>query len=155
MRFGRHSGHLRDSVAMLARHLANSVVDWDSIRVLVANRLIALDKCPGVRPIGIGEALRRILGKTVALVTRANLEEVCGIDQLCSGLRSGLEGSVHAVRELFNEHCNLGWGVLLVDATNAFNSVNRVAALWNAWVLWPRCSRYLFNTYRGYASLLL
>ena len=67
----------------------------------------------------------------------------------------GLEGSVHAVRELFDEYCNLGWGVLLVDATNAFNSVNRVAALWNAQVLWPRCSRYLFNTYRGYASLLL
>ena len=27
LRFGHHSGHLRDSVAMLARHLANSVVD--------------------------------------------------------------------------------------------------------------------------------
>ena len=140
---------------MLARHLANSVVDWDSIRALVANHLIALDKCPGVRPIGTGEALQRILGKTVALVTRANLEEVCGIDQLCSGLYLGLEGSVHAVRELFDEHCNLGWGLLLVDATNAFNSVNRVVALWNARVLWPRCSRYLFNTYQSYASLLL
>ena len=93
--------------------------------------------------------------KTVALVTRSDLEEVCGVDQLCSGLRSGLEGDIHAVHELFNEHCNLGWGLLLVDATDAFNSVNRVAALWNTRVLWPRCSRFLFNTYCGYASLLV
>ena len=93
--------------------------------------------------------------KTVALVTRSDLEEVCGVEQLCSGLRSGLEGGIHAIRELFNEHCNLGWGLLLVDATNAFNSVNRVAALWNTRVLWPRCSRFLFNTYCGYASPLV
>ena len=117
---------------MLARCLANGIVEWDEIRGLVANCLIALDMCSGVRPIGIGEPSWKILGKTVALVTRSVLEEVCGVDQLCSGLRSGLEGAVHAIHELLIEHCNFGWGLLLVDATNVFNSVNRVAALWNA-----------------------
>ena len=59
------------------------------------------------------------------------------------------------MHELFDDYCNLGWGLLFVDATNAFNSVNRVAALWNARVLWSRCSRCLIKTYCGYVSLLL
>ena len=43
----------------------------------------------------------------------------------------------------------------MVDAANAFNLVSWVTALWNARILWPRCSRFLFNTYRGFAVSLL
>ena len=34
---------------------------------------------------------------------------------------------------------------------NGFNPIYRPAALWNAHVLWIRCSRFLFNSYQGFA----
>ena len=39
--------------------------DPNSVEALMSCRLIPLGKNPGVRPIGIGELLRRIIGKTV------------------------------------------------------------------------------------------
>jgi len=107
---------LWDAVAMLACHLANGIVEWESIHALMSSHLIALHKCPGVHPIGIGEALQQILCKVVALATRSNLEEVCGVSQSCTGLRAGMEGAIHAVCELFDQHSGDSWGVLLVDA---------------------------------------
>ena len=73
-----------------------------------------------------------------------------------AGVKSGVEGAIHAMTSLFLQHgATSGWGVLLVDASNAFNSLNRVALLWNVCVLWPCCSRFFFNTYQGWAILVL
>ena len=157
LHYGTSSAHLRDSVPALCRRLCNSIVPWDDIRALVASRLIALNKCPGVRPIGIGETLRRIIGKAICQATRLDAALVCGSDQLCAGLQVGIEGAIHAMNELFLAHQDqgTGWGVLLVDAANAFNSLNRAAMLLHARVLWPRCARFLFNTYRGWSVLVL
>ena len=57
LRFGTHSSRFHDVVAALARRLLNSIVSWDDINALVANRLMALDRCLGVCPIGIRETL--------------------------------------------------------------------------------------------------
>ena len=48
-----------------------------------------------------------------------------------------IEGVVHAMNDLFAEHHDSipGWGALLVDASNAFNSLNHSALLRNVRVL--------------------
>ncbi len=155
IRYGAHSQSLRDSVARLARSIANTTIQWECIQALMANRLVALDKCPGIRPIGIGECLRRVVGKAVMMAAGDDVKKVCGPDQLCSGIEAGIEGAIHSMYQLFEENKGTGWGVLLVDASNAFNSLNRKAALWHARHLWPRGCRFLFNTYKGWSSLVL
>ena len=52
-----------------------------------------------------------------------------GIDEsafcpVISGLWAGMEEAIHAVCELFDLHSDDSWRGLLVDAGNAFNSVN-------------------------------
>ena len=61
LRYGTFSAHLSDSAAGLCHDLCNFIVPWDSFRALVASHLIALNKCPGVRPIAIGDILCRII----------------------------------------------------------------------------------------------
>jgi len=43
----------------------------------------------------------------------------------------------------------------MVDATNAFNSLNRISMLLHVLKLWPRCAQSVFNTYRGWSMLVL
>jgi len=72
------SAHLRDSVAALFCHLCNSIVPWDDVRALMASHLITLNKYPGIRSIGIGETLCRVIGKTVCLATHLDAALICG-----------------------------------------------------------------------------
>ena len=55
--FGYASEELRVVVASLADWMAKSSPPWAAYRALMACRLVALDKRPGVRPVGIGEEL--------------------------------------------------------------------------------------------------
>ena len=63
-------------------------------------RLIGLDKCPGVRPIGIGDILRRLLCKVLLIVVGKEFIRSYGTDQICSGVEAGIEGIIHHTRSL-------------------------------------------------------
>ena len=75
----------------------------DLLCALVASRLIALNKCPGVRPIGIGEVVRRIFGKVIMATIGKEIQDAAGALQVCAGHQAGCEAAVHAMRKLSND----------------------------------------------------
>ena len=76
--FKSASKDLCDVVAEVARHLASQQVDAAGLMPLLNNQLITLDKNPGVRPVGIGEVLRRIIGKSLMSVLKRDMTRAAG-----------------------------------------------------------------------------
>ena len=111
----------------------------------MACRLVPLDKNPGLRPIGIGEVLRRIVGKMVVMVLRADLQENAGDLQLCAGQESGCEAGIHAMHQIFEDDDT--HGIIQVDANNAFNTLNRNVFLHNMKIICPEFSRFICKGY--------
>ena len=84
---------------------------------------------------------------------RKDIIEDAGPLQTCAGLKAGIEASIHAMREIFED--DETEAVLLVDAENAFNNLNRRAAIHNIKQACPSFHRYLANTYQLPARLII
>ena len=82
-----------------------------------AGRLKFLDKYPGVRPIGIGEVMRRIIGRTITNCLKNELMSLGSNYQKC-----GIEYAIHTLRDQYSK--TSADAVLLIDAENVFNSLN-------------------------------
>jgi hypothetical protein len=141
------SSTLLNALASVARRLVTEYVDPKGIEALLANRGIAIDKCPGMRPVGVGEMARRIIGKAVMAVTGEKVRESVGALQLCAGHPVGVEAAIHAMRGFLDDDSSDG--ILLIDADNAFNRVNRSVALWNVQFTCPAMKHVLINFYRS------
>ena len=81
------------------------------------------------------------------------MKEAAGPLQVCAGQDGGCKAAVHAMQTIFKNDCTEG--CLLVDASNAFNSLNRRAALHNVSVLCPPLSTVLINTYRAAIRMIV
>ena len=133
--FKPHSDNLCEAVADLTKRLATEQVSPDLLQEFTSSRLIALDKNPGIRPIGVGEIIRRVCSKAVLFVIRDDIQAACGPLQTCTGIKSGSEAAIHAMRGEFSK--DETEGMLLVDAENAFNAMNREVALNNVKSICP------------------
>jgi hypothetical protein len=104
LRYGEASERLRIAMANLGSWLANGHPPWAAYRALRACRLVALDKEPGTRPVGIGEMYSRLLAKCILQQVGLEATVACGSLNLCAGLKAGIEGAVHAIQSLWDEH---------------------------------------------------
>ena len=89
--------------------------------------------------------LRRINSKAVTMSVKEEIKIAVGAMQTCSGIEGGIEAAIHVMKESFGEEsCD---AILLVDATKAFNNLNRQTALHNIKQLCPSYYKFLRNSY--------
>ena len=88
---------LREEIAVMTRNLLKSCYHPSLIESYTSCRLIPLDKNPGIRPIGVGEALRRIIGKTISGFLKEEIKQAAGPLQVCAGHSAGAEAAIHAM----------------------------------------------------------
>ena len=59
------SRELQLTVGDLVEWLGNGRTPWSAYQALISGQLIALDKHPGFRPVGVGETWRSLMAKCV------------------------------------------------------------------------------------------
>ena len=70
----------------------------------MSGRLIAMDKHPGIRLVGVGETWRRLMANCLLHVTGSEAKAACRNTHLAVEVEAGIEGAIHVMRVLWEEH---------------------------------------------------
>jgi hypothetical protein len=125
-------------------------------KVLCAANLIPLRKPDGsVRPIAVGETLRRVIGKCLLKTDRMQ-EQLQSLQPRQCGV--AVQGATELVGMGLQRYVNAqkndpNWMVLTVDMTNAFNTIRRDAILERCAKRTPAAYNWLRFCYQGYSPL--
>ena len=95
--YGNASNNLRKAIALLTKKICIEEIE---IKRLIASRLVPLNKNLGLRPIGVGEVLRRVMGKVVMSTFSEDVTTTSSDAQMC-GRSSGSEAAIHGIRRMF------------------------------------------------------
>jgi hypothetical protein len=87
------------------------------------------------------------------MYSKHDLRQAVGPLQLCGGFESVCEAAFHAMSEIFQEDDTEA--MLFVDATNAFNNLNRQVTLLNSQIVCPTLAPSVMNTYRNPSELFV
>ena len=117
--------------------------------------LTALNKKKtGIRPIAVGEVIRRLVAKCIAKEAAIEAVELFGSKQLGVAVKGGAESIVHATKITFERMKRVkNGGILQTDFSNAFNSVKRSHLLGSAKVLMPSINSFASFCYSKHSDL--
>ena len=99
--YGQKSIHLCRSITAFGRKICTNYVDPVGLSAFTGCHLIPLDKDSGVRPIGVVEVCRRIIGKAVMMIVKQDLQDAIDLHQFCTDFDSGCESAVHWMSRVF------------------------------------------------------
>ena len=117
---------------------------------LAGGRLIALNKNkngfrPDIRPIAVGETLRRLTGKCICAIQKEKISTFFHPLQLGVACKAGSEKIVHSLRACIEENwLKEDFVVFKVDMANAFNQVSRQAILDECLMFFPELLPWVF-----------
>ena len=85
------------------------------------------------------------MGKTILAIISDDIQKAAGSVQLCAGQIAGVEAAIHSVNIAMED--DAVEAVVFVDASIAFNNLNREAALRNIQSVYPTLAIIATNTY--------
>ena len=119
----------RLGILALLKDILNGNIPDDARELLLASRLVALDKPNGgSRPIAVGELFYRLAGVIAIKKVTAAAARLLSPHQYGVGVSSGAERILHSLQHsLTDKHQKLA--MLKVDISNAFNTCDRARLL--------------------------
>ena len=141
------------AITKLVNCMAGGKVPEEVAVYLCGARLHAANKKDGgIRPIAVGNILRRLTSKCFSYAMSDRAATTLAPHQLGVGVRGGCEALAHTVRQVVEDKPDQ-W-VLQVDLINAFNLVDRATAFQEVEKHFPDCLSWVLSSYGVQAELL-
>jgi hypothetical protein len=142
------------ALTKLCNFLLSGQLPSEICHLLYGASLCALNKKDGgIRPIAIGNCLRRLTSKLACFQSRNILNSYLSPHQLGVATKLGCEAAIHTTRTFVNNDQNRGKVLLKLDFKNAFNSVERDCILKEVQCYTPLLYPYLYQCYRNPSTL--
>jgi hypothetical protein len=142
------------ALTKLCNFLLSGQLPSEICHLLYGASLCALNKKDGgIRPIAIGNCLRRLTSKLACFQSRNIVNSYLSPHQLGVATKLGCEAAIHTTRTFVNNDQNRGKVLLKLDFKNAFNSVERDCILKEVQCHTPLLYPYLYQCYRNPSTL--